>query len=428
MTFKQSEKIKRWIDLSKLPRLNNGNINWQKSVGIILPFAYNGISGQLEILEYVGKSKCAVLITTEHRLIECQVTSYNIKDCMLGDILKDPISVTNPELVKYFANINDTFKYSAYSSHKVDMICPICGTIKKQRISMLTSYGFGCPMCSDGISYPEKLMFNILHQSKLNFKNQITCATPGFEWIEKKYRYDFYIDVENNKYIIELDGHMHSTDRFESCEAIRNIDIQKDILAKEHGLSVIRIDCAYSTMSNRFEYIKSNIVNSKLNEFIDFSLIDWAEACKYASGSNVKLAADAWNNGAINSLEVGKLLMVSHATAQSYLKIASKLGMCDYNLNEANKRRGELCSETRKKKAQPFALFKHGDMVGVFRGITDIAHQSESLYGERLDRSNLYAVINGKRPHTKGYTICCITSEEYELFLPQFTNNTKLIK
>ena len=56
---------------------------------------------------------------------------------------------------------------------------------------------------SDGISYAEKFMINVLKQLKLDFKKQLSCST--FKWC-KKYRYDFYFRYKNEYYIIETHG------------------------------------------------------------------------------------------------------------------------------------------------------------------------------------------------------------------------------
>ena len=428
MNKNKGKKVEKWIDLNNLPRLKNGTIDWQKSAGITLSFIYNGIFGKLEILKYIGLSQCLVLITTKKRSIKCKITSYNIRYCMFGRILQEPIGLTHPELIKYFVNRADAFIYAAHSKHITDMQCPVCGAIKQQVVSVLTDYGFGCQMCGDGVSYPEKLMYSILTQLKINFKNQVTKLSPGFEWIVKNYRYDFCIYLKNKKYIIEMDGHMHTIDKFTSCKDVQKADIEKDKLAQNHGIDVIRIDCAYKNMNKRFEYIKSNILNSELNKLIDFSLADWDIAHKYAISNNVQLAAESWNNGALNSYEVGKILGVSGVTAQNYLKTAGDLGMCNYSNSEVNKRRKLRIMETKQRNGSPIALLKNNEIVGVFYGVCDAERQSDILYGEHINHQNLSAVINGRRSHVKGYTARHITHEEYEQLLPQFSQQYKINK
>lgn len=426
MNKNKSEKIERWIDLSALQKLKNDTINWQKSIGVELPFMYDNIFGKLKILKYIGSSKCMVLITTKDISIKCNVTSYDIRYCMFGRILQKPIGITHPELIKYFVNTDDAFKYPAHSHKRVDMLCPICGTIKKQQISILTDYGLGCKVCSDGISYAEKMMISILTQLKIDFISQVNKSLSGFEWIIKNYRYDFYININNQKIIIEMDGHMHVMDRFTSCNDIKKSDKEKDDIAHDQGISVIRIDCAYDIMNNRFEYIKSNILSSELAKLLNFSLVDWNIVKKDAVSSNVELASNAWNHGAYSSYEVSKILGVSAATAQHYLKIAGELGMCNYSIEEIAKRRGVLSSETKKKKAQTIAILKDDIIVGVFRGVTDAEKQSEKLYGVHLSHQNLSNAIRGGRISVNGYTVKCITHEEYEKLLPQFSKQYKI--
>lgn len=54
-------------------------------------------------------------------------------------------------------------------------------------------------------------------------------------------------------------------------------------MAKEHGIEMIRINCYYS----RLEYIKKNILKSKLAELFDLSDFDWGK-CDEKARKNIE--------------------------------------------------------------------------------------------------------------------------------------------
>ena len=47
-----------------------------------------------------------------------------------------------------------------------------------------------------------------------------------------------------------------------------------------HGITVIRIDCAYPIFRERYEYIKNNILSSKLKDIINLQDISFERANK----------------------------------------------------------------------------------------------------------------------------------------------------
>ena len=132
------------------------------------------------------------------------------------------IATTHPEYVKYFSNKEDVHIYSKGSGKKVLMKCPNCNHERMYKISDLTYFEkHPCVKCGDGISYPEKYMFNVLEQLNIYFETQ-----KNFEWAEGKY-YDFYIPSLNM--IVETHGGQHYKDK-NSLYNIKN-DILKENLA-----------------------------------------------------------------------------------------------------------------------------------------------------------------------------------------------------
>ena len=48
-------ELDRYIDLSNLDTLKNGNYNWSTSKGRLLPFKYGDIVGEIKIIDYIEK-------------------------------------------------------------------------------------------------------------------------------------------------------------------------------------------------------------------------------------------------------------------------------------------------------------------------------------------------------------------------------------
>lgn len=238
------------------------------------------------------------------------------------------IATTNSKMVKYFKNIEDTYTHTYCSGKKVLMVCPECGYEKQVIISSLFYNGFSC-ICSDGISYPEKIMLNMLKQLKINFEYQ-----KIFDWAKNK-RYDFYFELNNEIYIIETHGLQHYEEKFKSyCggrtleEEQENDRIKKE-LALQNGIkeeNYIVIDCRYS----KLEFIKNNILDSKLNILFNLNNIDWLACEKFALSNLVKKACDLWNNGEKSTKIIANKLELCTNTIRRYLKQGVKLSWCNY--------------------------------------------------------------------------------------------------
>lgn len=243
------------------------------------------------------------------------------------------VSITHPDLVKYFVNKEDTLKYSSGSFKEVTMKCPDCNYEKKIRVGTLIWHGLSCHRCSDGVSYPEKFMLSFLEQ--LNSISKFQLSKTTFKWC-KNYRYDFYIDSLNC--IIETHGGQHYKDTlgfWGSLKEIKKNDNLKKELANENSInSYIVIDCRYSKM----EFIRNNIMISELPKLLNFkeSDIDWFRCHEYSCKSLVKVACDLWNNRIRSISNISKELKLSKSTILRYLKQGFILNWCDYNPKKLN--------------------------------------------------------------------------------------------
>lgn len=92
----------RSIDLSNLPRKNNGNIiDWKNSIGYIVNGTYESVNFEFKILDYeMNENKKSPMLTIDIFNKIYKIKSSTISNCYFGDILKDYI-----ETFKY--NIGD---------------------------------------------------------------------------------------------------------------------------------------------------------------------------------------------------------------------------------------------------------------------------------------------------------------------------------
>ena len=254
------------------------------------------------------------------------------------------ISVTHPHIVKFFVNEEDAYTHSIGAINKIPMKCPACDFEKEISIYNFVNQNFGCPRCSDGISYPEKFLFNVLEQLlDKDFKKQLTKTT--FKWCGE-YRYDFYIGKLING-IIETHGKQHYEEikRWKSSlEKIQENDIMKEKLAKENGISeYIVIDCRYSTI----EWIKNSIMNRDpirpdqpcLAELLNFQEedINWLKCHEFACNSLIKKVCDYWDKENKNITTIADKFKISTTTVRKYLKQGNKIGWANYIPSKKNK-------------------------------------------------------------------------------------------
>lgn len=230
----------------------------------------------------------------------------------------------------------DLFSVAPNSEIRVKCKCPRCGYVqnKTKSIYSLAHHPFCCELCSDGVSYPNKFMSNILLQLNIDF---ISEYHP--DWIENRY-YDFYIP--SLKLIIEMDGGMgHGVEtKFQKSEEGLAIDRMKDEKAIFQGLKIIRIDCNYDKMYNRFDYIKNNIIK-EISNYFDLSSINWTLANDESVKSYILETWDLWNKG-IGTIEISKILNVSSTTISNYLKMGNKIGKVEY---DGKRHRIEQCKK-----------------------------------------------------------------------------------
>jgi very-short-patch-repair endonuclease len=322
------------------------------------------------------------------------------------------IATTHPKVIEYFVNIKDAYKYSYGSSQEVSFKCLNCGAIKKMKINQLIKYGFSCKNCSDGISYCEKFMQNVL--SQLNIKNIFQLSRKHFEWVEN-YRYDFYIPSMN--LIIEMDGGLgHGKDNNmsgQSGKESKAVDDYKDRLAREHGIEVIRIGCNYGKFLHRFKYIKDNII-SKLDEVLDLSKINWEQCDKNSLSSKVIEVCELWNKYK-NTGKIKEVVNLNKTVIRDYLKRGTELNLCMYDPKLEMIKNGKNSGNHLFKKI----ICLENNMI--FNSANECREKSKDIFGVELSEIVLKRYCNKKIPYKNLHFLFLddyktITKEEMSIF------------
>jgi len=216
------------------------------------------------------------------------------------------------------------------ANKKLKWQCLDCNNTFKRLWDSIQQGNVNCPFCNDKISYPEKFGMSLFNQLKGMYKIDYYEYQYSPDWIKPK-RYDFYFELDNKGYIVEMDGKLgHGNNNpltGQSAKESQVLDNYKNKKAMEYKIEVIRINCEKSEI----EYIKNNIFKSKISELFNLSNIDWLKCHQYACNSLVKEVCDLWNSGIKNPKEIGEIIKINRTTSTKYLKQGTKLGWCNYN-------------------------------------------------------------------------------------------------
>lgn len=253
------------------------------------------------------------------------------------------ITTLRPDVAELMVNKEDLYNYAVWSPHKTDFKCPNCNNIIPKKIAYVSRDGLSCPYCSDGISYPNKFIYNALSQ----IKDQLDFLEREFSpsWCKFKYKnsyktgtYDIYFGINGTKYIIEMDGGLGHGNKVMDNEISQEdsvyIDKQKDMLAIQHDIKIIRINCFYNR-DDRYTYILNNVLNSELSSIIDLTKINFDECNKISLSSLLVETCNLWNEGYKVS-EIALKLKIHETTITNYLKQGSKFNICkNYSAKES---------------------------------------------------------------------------------------------
>lgn len=402
---------------------NNSSIKVLEQIRIKREKIHNGTK---EIVYEKGYLVKCLKDSYEFEILESSVTrSYGCPVCSNHRVVKgiNDVATTHPEIAKYFENVEETYTTTYSSGKKKRMKCPRCGHVKLDTPNHISYFGFSCPCCSDGISYPNKFMAKLLHELNIEFDREIV-----FEWC----KYPCYIDnsvldygsydfvIPSINLIIEMDGGLghgkrimttisHNRRKISLEETIYR-DKMKDILANENGYRVIRIDCEYeSDIKNRFETVRKNIIESELSKLFDLSNIDFNEIDDYClTNSYIEDAAQLWNKG-LTSKQIQKEMKISPITVCRYLEICEKLGLCDYNAKKSRNRSSRIS-----KINSPY-LVEYDDKKELFGSFAIMKQYYADVYKINIIRANVDKSVKNKSEYLNR-TFTKISQEEFNKY------------
>lgn len=288
--------------------------------------------------KYDGRHKKTDFYCTIHKeIFSCLPANVFKGTCCKGcyaDRVKMRCALTQEEVEERIKNINKFIdvcgKYDS-ANKKVFVKCNRCGY--KWEINTKNTFirrTLQCPVCSDGISYPNKFCRNVLKQLPIkNLKTEV-----GFEWSDG-HIYDNYFECRGQKFVLEADGAQHyKSGKFwkETAEELQGRDAIKDKMAEEHDIVMIRVNCEQSNMG----FIRNSIENSILGAIFDLSKINWLECHEKSLNSRVKEVCNDYQKG-MRVMELVKAYEIDKATVRRYLRIGTEIGWCVY-INPREKR------------------------------------------------------------------------------------------
>lgn len=390
------------LDLSEM-KLKRGRRDWENSVGSNIYYALEGQTYILKLIEYNKEKQKALLLYNGK---EYWIVTSGILQCCFGSIIgtfvKDFRYEINQEVTTSKKNCIILHRFRDEKGKKsYKCKCVDCGNIRVTPEDYLINKGFVCNVCSDKISYPERIFSSVLKQLNIKYEYQKMFKwSKGikFECDEKSKNriYDFYIPSLST--IIEVNGELHYKEgrwsKSRPLAYVKENDKQKRILAQNNGVDkYIVINC----MESNLEYIKNNILKCELKEMFDLSEIDWDECGIDASTSLMKICSDLWNNGVKSAKEIAVETGLSKPTVITYLKKFSKLGLNDYNPNNEMKRGAKA---TQNKNKKPIICLDNGI---IFDSVVDCVKDNDEVFKEELSQSKVSLVCSGQRKHHRGY-------------------------
>lgn len=336
---------------------------------------YLGHEHKMNFIHHLKDGRSHTLYSTIGRVMsDCKCVVCHGKQVAKGF---NDIATLDPEIASWFANKEETYIYTCHSNVKIEFICPTCGHHLKKSLNQVSKdRDVRCPVCKDGISYPNKLMYNIMLQIKDRFDfldreyQPEWCKFP-FRDYERQGIYDIYFGINGQRYIIEMDGALHYKDNGLSDLTIEDsqyIDKQKDKLAINNNILIIRIDCNYDSREDRYEYIKHNILLSILKDILPLDLVDFDEANRRSQQSLLVETCKMWDEGYKVS-DIIKAIGVHPCRVPEYLKAGQKYGLChNYSARESNIRsqgKKVVCVNTK----EIFATIRDAEIFYEINGI-----------------------------------------------------------
>ena len=314
------------------------------------------------------------------------------------------VGFTSPEIAQYIKNDIDKLKYTKCSKKKIEFVCPICKTECVSTLSNVYCQGFVCKICSGTMSLGERMVYQLLNLINVDFIKEYSSGNSD---CTGRYRYDFYISPN---IIIEIMGIQHYRQTFgnsrRSLEEEQENDKSKELLAKNNGITEYIIIDASKT---NFDFIKNNILHSRLSKIFDLSNVDWHYIEKKVCTSLVKEVCDYWNSDTtITTGLLSEKFHLSYLAIQNYLKQGDTLGWCKYD--PKNYRKANIYKNDTVNTSNPIKCVENNKY---FKSVGLCARKCVDAFGIQLNESSIRSVLQGKYSHHRHYHFEYITKQDF---------------
>lgn len=297
-----------------------------------------------------------------------------------------------PDVACLLENSEDGFKYSEYSNHKVNFICPSCGQKYNKKIQDVTSNGLRCKNCNDSFSYGEKLVRNILLQLNVDFE-----IHKKFTWSNNK-EYDFYITSINT--IVEVHGQQHyfNTPVFSNRsleDEIINDGYKKELALNNNIDNYIIIDMHDYDDERILKELYSlfNLLNVNAYEKV------YKQACIKALDSIMIQVCEAFNNN-LDIETIIDIYKIGKTTVYNYVKRGFKLNLCNsQNFRERDLKR--MCE-----------LYNQGKTINEISDILNISDKTIRVNLHKGTKLKYCNYIPYERNPTQKKPVRCITTNK----------------
>lgn len=372
-------------------------------------------TGKIKIIKQIrlyGKSKGYQYICVKDGYTG-EISEYHLKNgvgCPICGKAKcvnglNSIYDVRKDLLKYIVNKNDAHNYTPCSGKKVLCKCPTCGYEKIVTLHNLSSHGFSCNFCSDGLSYPNKFVYCLLNQLNINY-------TPEkiFDWCTNKL-YDIYIPSLNM--IIENHGKQHYIKTGFSSLGGRNLqeeqenDLFKYNTAINNGIShYIMVDCKKSDLN----YIKESIMSTTLPTLLGFSEndVNWKLCHEYALKPIIKDVCKFWETHNKNITYVKEYFHMDIHTIMEYLEKGAKIGCCSYEKGNNDSRRFAM------KQLNSKPIYNPENNIYFFSQNECETYFKDKFKDETFSGSGLYTYINNSQKYHNN-TFVYVSKNEYNM-------------
>lgn len=288
------------------------------------------------------------------------------------------------------------------SGKRIDVTCPECGFVKNMQIKDFIINNMRCPMCSDGISFPEKILNYIFKKSNITYIYQYTSKNA--EWVGN-YRYDFLLSLPIGETVCESNGEFHYSDTNgfkQSLDEIKINDKNKKKLAIDNNKIFVEIDCRVSEV----DYIINNLKSSILSEYIDFENLDYKEMKLLKSNSiMVDVCKYHMNLKEYESnKDIAKKFNISSHTVNKYYRTGIEI--FDWFIYEPSKHKPSIKEKKIRKKNNSREIYVFDSnwiFINKFYGARNTSDKLSTIFNVNFSESKICSVLKGERKHHNGF-------------------------